>query len=153
MMWSQLRNEITSGVIWDCYHGCCSALVDLLPLGLLRRIRGACLAISQAARALFDVCTLPGQAAADEAEEALRGEAAVQRLRPRAPGILGYRSGGSSVEALVRLKQTAPFRLRHASGTAVAPNPLSRCDTSKRLWGTTLNTVLLGAIDRNLRAA
>ena len=76
MMWSQLRNEIISGVIWDCCHGCCSDLVDLLPRGLLRWIRGACLAISQAARALLDVRLLPGQAAADEAEEALRTEAA-----------------------------------------------------------------------------
>jgi hypothetical protein len=113
-MWSQLRNESMSGAIWDCYHGCCFDLVYPLPRGLLRRIRGACLAISQTAGALFDVCALPGQTAADEAEETLRGEAAGQRLWPCAPSILESGSSNSSIAALVRLKQIAPFQLRHA---------------------------------------
>jgi hypothetical protein len=121
-MWSQLRNESTPGVNWDYCHAFCSDLVDVLSRGLLRRIHGSYLAVSQAARALFDVCALPGQTGATAAEEALRGEAAGQRLRPCAPRVLGYRSGGSSVEALVRLKQAASFRLRYAAGTAVAPN-------------------------------
>ena len=109
MMWSQLRNESMSGVIWDRYHACCSDLVDVLPRGLLRRIRGACLAISQTARSLFDVCALPDETAADEAEEALRGEAAGQRLRPCAASILEYRGDRTLVDALIRLTQASPF--------------------------------------------
>ena len=150
MMWSQLRNESMSGVIWDCYHGCCTDLVDLLPHRLLRRIRGACLAISQTAGALLDVCALPDETAADEAEEALRGEAAGQRLWPCASRILG--SDSAAIAVWIRLKETTPFQLRYATGTAVAANALSRCHTSKRLWETALNSsltaVLLGAIDR-----
>ena len=104
--------KIRPGVISDFGHASCSDVVD----GLLRRIRNVRVAVPKASRTL-DVRAVSGRTAGEEIQ---RGQAADQRLRPSSPRILGYWSGSSSLEALVRPKQNPSFQPRLPSGMAVA---------------------------------
>jgi hypothetical protein len=94
MISSQLGNEYIAGAKPDNEHASCSDLGVDISCGLPARLRGASAAVTQAPRALPDVCTvriaeITDQAKiTDHAKRRARCRPTVNSVRPRTAGIL-----------------------------------------------------------------